>query len=199
MEWTKELQGKRCILRLSGLEDMDTILGFRNSGLVRPYFVYREIITPEVHRAWYKKEGEGGRAVQYLILAPDDREPLGVACLTRYEPAKAEAEWGIFLGKERAYGNGLAREAFRLLAAEGFQVLGLKRLRARVLADNLRSLKYHLAVGFREEQRVKKDGAEVIFLALERDRFFRQPAGLDRTAEPALTAQAPHRAPELGK
>ncbi len=151
---------------MASLEDMETILAMRNSDLVRPFFVYRETITPETHRAWYEKEVLGGRAVQYLIRM--DGEAVGVACVTRYNKEKKEAEWGIFLGKQKAYGQGVSQEAFWLLAPHAARVLGLAKLWARVLESNRRSLCYHSGLGFKEERREQIDSLEVVFMSMEK-------------------------------
>ncbi len=147
----KIIEGKTCLLRCAALSDTEDILRMRNSNLVRPYFLFQETITPEIHENWYHREVETGKAIQYMILEKETEKPLGVAYFSHIDRVNRQAEWGIYLGEERAYGRGISEEAFFLLAPACMEELSLHKLKMRALADNERSVRYHHGLGFRDE------------------------------------------------
>ena len=145
------IEGKQCGLRMAGLSDAPAILKMRNSDLVRLRFLYQETITPKIHEQWYHENVETGKALQYMILEKDTHAPLGVAYFSHIDRENRQAEWGIYLGEERAFGKGISREAFFLLAPPFMEEYDLHKLKMRALGDNERSIRYHHALGFRDE------------------------------------------------
>ena len=145
------IEGKKCTLRRAELTDTAAILKMRNSDLVRPKFLYQAAITPEIHENWYHENVETGKAVQYMILEKETGAPLGVAYFSHIDRKNRQAEWGIYLGEERAFGKGISKEAFFLLAPRVMEEYDLHKLKMRALADNERSVRYHHALGFRDE------------------------------------------------
>ena len=139
------------MLRIAELSDAPEILRMRNSDLVRLQFLYQETITPEIHEQWYHENVETGKALQYMILENGTQAPLGVAYFSHIDRKNRQAEWGIYLGEERAFGKGISREAFFLLAPQFMEEYGLHKLKMRALGDNERSIRCHRALGFREE------------------------------------------------
>ena len=145
------IEGKKCVLRIAGLSDAPEILRMRNSDPVRRRFLYQKTITPKLHERWYHENVETGKALQYLILEKETEAPLGVAYFSHIDRENRQAEWGIYLGEERAFGKGIPREAFFLLAPRFMEEYGLHKLKMRALGDNERSIRCHRALGFREE------------------------------------------------
>ncbi|MBQ9437044.1 MAG: GNAT family N-acetyltransferase [Lachnospiraceae bacterium] len=135
---------------------MEVILRFRNSMMVRNFFLYQKTITPAIHEEWYRSEVLTGKAIQYMILSKE-KEPLGVCYISRIDKENHSGEWGIYLGERKAYGSGIAREAAFLLLRYAFQELGFHKIRMRALAENERSIKYHASVGFEREGYLKDE------------------------------------------
>ncbi|MER7584772.1 GNAT family protein [Kitasatospora sp. NPDC097691] len=85
---------------------------------------------------------------------PQDATPIGQASLTLGE--HRDAHLGCVLGRE-FQGGGYGGEVTALLCDFGFRVLGLRRLEARVEADNTASAKVLTRLGFRPEGRARQD------------------------------------------
>jgi [ribosomal protein S5]-alanine N-acetyltransferase len=61
------------------------------------------------------------------------------------------AQFGIFVGEKRRWGQGLGREASRLLIGYAFGTLGLHRVELHVYAFNTRAFRTYQALGFVHE------------------------------------------------
>jgi len=66
------------------------------------------------------------------------------------------AEFGIFIGDKKYWGQGCGTEACRLIVDHGFRKLKLHRVYLRVLAYNIRGIKSYQKVGFKVEGRLKE-------------------------------------------
>ena len=112
----------------------------------------------------YAKYGFGRLAV---VLKGTDAF-IGFAGL-KYLPDRDEVDLGYRLVSAQ-WGKGLATEACRACVDWGFDVLGLERIIALVLPDNLASVRVLEKLGFAHEQDVEEDGAPARLYALHRDR-----------------------------
>ena len=94
-------------------------------------------------------EGERGGVV-LAIEQLDDAAVIGDVVLFHLDAAAGSAEIGWVMSPAAA-GRGLATEAVRALVDTAFSVYGLRRLVARIDADNVRSIALAERVGMRRE------------------------------------------------
>lgn len=94
-------------------------------------------------------EGERGGVV-LAIERLDDAAVIGDVVLFHLDAAAGSAEIGWVLSPAAA-GRGLATEAVRALVDTAFAVYGLRRLVARIDAENVRSIALAERVGMRRE------------------------------------------------
>lgn len=94
-------------------------------------------------------EGERGGVV-LAIERLDDSAVIGDVVLFHLDAAAGSAEIGWVLSPAAA-GRGLATEAVRALVDTAFSVYGLRRLVARIDAENVRSIALAERVGMRRE------------------------------------------------
>ncbi len=90
-------------------------------------------------------ETESGETLAYAITEIEGGEVLG--CVSLMHMANGEGELGYWVGVPY-WGRGMATRAARSLVAHGFEVLGLRRIQARVLSRNPASGKVLLRLGF---------------------------------------------------
>jgi len=88
---------------------------------------------------------EAGELLNYAITRAEDGELLGSVSLMHI--ARGEAELGYWVGVP-FWGRGIATAAARQLVHHGFDVLGLRRIHARVLSRNPASSRVLLGLGF---------------------------------------------------
>lgn len=106
-----------------------------------------EEFTLERLRSWY-----GSRSAQpdRLDLAVTDRatgELVGEVVLYEWDPKARSCTFRTLVGP-RGRGRGIGTEATRLIAAHGFEQLGLRRIQLEVYGHNARALRAYEKAGF---------------------------------------------------
>lgn len=118
---------------------------WRNSDAVSPFFLLDQV-TEDQHRAWLERNVRGEDARACVICA--DHVPLGLVYLPWFDRNARCGEIGIYL-YERGFRElrpaSVAYEQMMVLAAGE---LGLERLCARILEDNVSSIRFHERMGF---------------------------------------------------
>lgn len=165
------LRGRKVTLRPITAEDTNLIVRWRNDPAVYENFIFREPFTPEMHQRWLDTKIATGQVIQYIILAGDDRLPVGSVYFRDIDPRHESAEYGIFIGEESARGVGVGTETAILFTDFGHNVLHLHRIFLKVLDGNGIAKRSYEKAGFVEEglfrDMVKLDGRfhDVIFMS----------------------------------
>ena len=144
-------------LRPMTLDDTDLIVGWRNSEAVRRNFIYQELFTREGHENWMKNMVETGRVIQMIICSIDGDKPLGSVYIRDIDRQHSKAEYGIFIGEDRARGRGLGTAAARLMLEYCFRQEKLHRIYLRVFASNEPAIRSYEKAGFVREGLLRED------------------------------------------
>lgn len=135
-------------LRPVKLEDADLLLAWRNDSSVRQAMYTSHIITIEEHRNWLKKILSDDSCAWFVFEISG--ESSGVIGFSGLNSSNGRAQWTFHLRPDnRLPGAGTAMGLLALQQA--FDVMGVRKLEGEVLADNEKSLRFHLRLGFREE------------------------------------------------
>ncbi|WP_168209783.1 GNAT family N-acetyltransferase [Chromobacterium paludis] len=113
-------------------------------------------------RRFIEQQGAPRRNWQLAIIRRDDGELIGSVGL-RDGAAAGVASFGLELA-ESSWGQGLAREAGRLLLDAGFNQLGLRRIEADTAEGNLPARRLAASLGFVEGP--ARDGRATLALSL---------------------------------
>jgi RimJ/RimL family protein N-acetyltransferase len=185
------LRTERLLLRPHRLEDLDDLVRFHSDPeVVRwiPWPVRDRAATEETLRV---KLGQGVPVRgEWLVLAAELLETgtvIGEVLLKWDGEVDRQGELGFAFGREHQ-GHGYAAEAARALVGFGFDQLGLRRVVAVCIEQNLASARLLQHLGFRlEERRVdvlhKGERVAQLVLALTAEEWRRepvQPDGADR-------------------
>lgn len=129
-------------------EDTDTIVMFRNSDAVRPYFIDQEPLTPKLHMWWLKEHVSTGKALQGIIVMKDTKCPIGTVYMKQLDTKNPE--FGYYIGKEEMKGKAYATRAGKGLItyAQKAGMLEGKHMIARAFEDNIRSVRGLESLGF---------------------------------------------------
>lgn len=145
------LTGERVRLRLLAEADLPMILAWRNQPHIRQWFVHSEPITWEQHCGWYTQYAQ--RDNDFLFVVEETQrlhKPVGQVALYNITWAEQRAEYGrLLIGAPDALGQGLAKEATRLLLTWACGQLGLQQITLDVFTTNHRALALYHACGFR--------------------------------------------------
>src|SRR3989344_626015 len=84
------------------------------------------------------------------------RAHIGTLALSSISRKEKRAEFGIFIGDKKYWGQGFGTEAGKLLLRYGFKTLGLHRIYLSVIGFNIRAIKSYERIGFRVEGRARQ-------------------------------------------
>lgn len=151
------LEGETIKLRLMEKEDTDYIVKWRNEDFVRKNFIYRGPFTREGHERWIREMIETGRVVQFIICERENGQPVGSVYLRDIDPVHHKAEYGVFIGEEKALGKGYGTQAAGLMVQYAFEQLKLHKVMLRVLAENVQARRSYEKAGFVQEAYLQEE------------------------------------------
>ena len=151
------IQGQQIYLRPITVQDTELVVGWRNQEQVVRNFIYRKPVTIDDHMSWIENKVATGHVHQFVVCLCDDDTPVGSVYLQKFEEENRKAESGVFLGNADIKGKGIGTEAVMLLVKYGFDVLGLHKIVARVLAYNSASIRLHEKAGYVQEAYLKDE------------------------------------------
>lgn len=132
-------------LRLAGQEDMDLLFLWANDPSVRKNSFSEDEIPYEEHRQWYQTLLTDQKRRQYLYIC--NGVPMGQV---RISLSEEDAEISYSIGKEYR-GMGHAKKMLQLLQEQVQEDYPyLKRLSAKVKADNTPSQRAFLHLGYQK-------------------------------------------------
>ena len=167
----ERIMGNKIYIRPITLDDTDWIVRLRNSKFVQGYFIWRDLLTCDMHRNWMKSKVFTGEVVQYVICEMD-ATPIGSVYYRDIDHATSSAEIGIFID-EKYVGLGYGSDAMDIFIKLGFEHMKLHTINLRVVDSNGRARHVYERMGFtkvREEVAKSQPAGEeltVVFMKLQ--------------------------------
>ena len=149
------IYGERVTLRPLQLEDAELVVQWRNDPEIRKQLFSQEPLTIESHLEWFRRPKSN--RLDFVICLHESERPIGTVNYTHIDFQNGKAESGKMLGDRTQWGKGLAKEAFRLWLAFGFESLNLTYIYVRILSGNLRNIKLNERLGFQVERVLPKE------------------------------------------
>lgn len=132
------------LLRLTE-EYIELVRQHRNSDAVRNTMEYREIITPEMQREWFRKI-DNERNNYGLIFVND--KPIGLISGTEIDwQQMITGNGGIFIWDENFKETLYPAKAALLMTDWGFY-MGMRKNYVRILSSNVKSIAFNLSLGY---------------------------------------------------
>ncbi|MNJ17315.1 UDP-4-amino-4,6-dideoxy-N-acetyl-beta-L-altrosamine N-acetyltransferase [compost metagenome] len=134
------------IIRPMTARDLVRVLEWRNHPEVRRYMYTQHEIGLDEHRQWFENSQSNGS--RHLLIFEKQGEPLGFVNITESIPGHI-ADWGFYLAPEAPKGTGrlLGKTALEF----AFDTMQLHKVCGQALGFNIRSIRFHLALGFIQE------------------------------------------------
>lgn len=105
--------------------------------------------TEESIKKWI--DFHNNRDDEALFLICDNGKPIGHIGLYKINKQSRNAEIGILIGSPKLHGKGYGTQSTKALTEFGFKELGLHRITALVLEENIPSCKMFEKCGYKQE------------------------------------------------
>ncbi len=141
-------------------DDTNNIVTWRNNPRVRNNFIWQKTLTESIHLNWIKSMISTGKAVQFIIVNLNRggvMEDIGSVYFSDIDYEHHKAEYGIFIGVDKAVGCGYGTIACKLMCQYGFETLKLHKIFLRVFTNNLRAIRSYEKAGFNHEGLLRDD------------------------------------------
>ena len=132
-------------------EDSELIIRWRNSNLVRPFFIDQNLFTLESHMKWFESMIMTQKAFQFIVYDKKTDRPFGCAYLRDYDRANKKIEYGTFIGEKDCQGKGYGTQMAEIACEYAFNNLDIHKVFARVISSNKASSRSFEKAGFTKE------------------------------------------------
>jgi RimJ/RimL family protein N-acetyltransferase len=120
--------------------------------------IWKTVLSPRYYVSkYYEKKWTEERInnqqnnLTLVVCDRENGESIGFVHLTNIDYRNRKASFGKLIGEKQYWGKGYATEATMLMLYHGFYELGLERIEARQLIDNVASIKVNKKCGFQNE------------------------------------------------
>lgn len=150
---------ERLLLREFTMDDLPAVLAYQQDPRYRRYYPEQHGTEAETRRLVqrfvdYQQEEPRGR-YQWAVLLPEDGRLIGNGGIRIQSFETMEADIGYELNPEH-WGRGYASELAAALVRFGFTELGLHRITAHCVAENVASARVLEKAGLRQEGRLRE-------------------------------------------
>lgn len=129
-------------------DKIELVRRWRNDPKIQQYMEYREYITSEMQRSWFNKINNDNN--YYFIIEWNGNE-VGLINLKDYDPISSSAETGIFIWDDASLNGMVSYKATYCMHDWAYYVLGLKKITAHILNDNIRCQRFTQKQGYKIE------------------------------------------------
>lgn len=153
-----ELETEQLLLRKMRPDDAGEIFAYASDPEVTRYMRWETHRTIDDSRAYLDLVAgkyEGGGEPDWGIVYKESGRFIGTCGFTEYSPEHSRIELGYVLAKE-FWGRGIMPEAVRAMIRFGFEDLGLNRIEARCIAENVASASVMEKAGMSYEGTLRK-------------------------------------------
>lgn len=126
--------------------DLELVLSWRNHRDVRRYMFTQHEIALIEHQIWFERAAKNPH--KHLLIFEASSTPQGFVQLTQLDCGLV-AEWGFYASPDAPKGTGRRMGLAALRYA--FEQIGLHKLCGQALAYNEPSIRFHRALGFKQE------------------------------------------------
>ncbi len=143
-------KSKNLIFRMPEERDIDLWMNWVNDPEVTAQLILDPPFTREDEEDFFEMAITD---LTQIVLSVDDKKtkkPIGITHLQTFPLNPFSAEFGILIGEKEFWGRGIGTEITRQMEKIAFQDLGLRKIVARVFAENTASQKIFRKLGFRE-------------------------------------------------
>lgn len=108
-------------------------------------------VSTSYEKKWMEDAIFDNNNIRLAVCLIEDGRYIGNVSITNINTANRSGASNILIGDHSCWGHGIGSEAYKLLLDYAFNERGFHRIEARVLEDNIASIKMHQKCGYRIE------------------------------------------------
>jgi len=126
-------------------EDIELVRQWRNSPQVVERMEYREYITPEMQKEWFRSISNLNNFYFVIIF---QGEKIGVINVKEIDWKSRKLESGIFIPDEKYWGTFVPSIVSIMLTQMFFRIFGWDHYYAHIMKTNQRAIQYNRSLGY---------------------------------------------------
>lgn len=126
-------------------EKIELVRQWRNNPKISQYMEYREYITVDMQKKWFKKISNDNN---FFFLVVVNNKEIGLVDIKDIDYVRNCGESGIFLWDDSFLGKQISYRSLLALHDFAFDTLHLSLLISHILDNNVRSQKSYMSLGF---------------------------------------------------
>ncbi|NQV03448.1 MAG: GNAT family N-acetyltransferase [Bacteroidia bacterium] len=126
-------------------EDIELVRQWRNSPQIAERMEFREYITPEMQKVWFKSISNLNNLYFVIIY---HEEKIGVINVKNVDWKNRQLESGIFIPDEKFWGTFVPSIVSIMLTQMFFRIFGWDHYYAHIMKTNERAIKYNKSLGY---------------------------------------------------
>jgi RimJ/RimL family protein N-acetyltransferase len=126
-------------------EDIELVRQWRNSQQINQFMEYREQISPEMQKKWFKSIDN---ADNYFFIIEYKGEKIGLVSTNNVDKEKGSSDGGIFIWDKKYYETFVPVWASLTLLESNFAVFRAQKSFIKVLKTNKRAQQLNLHLGY---------------------------------------------------
>jgi UDP-4-amino-4,6-dideoxy-N-acetyl-beta-L-altrosamine N-acetyltransferase len=159
-------------------QDIELIRYWRNKPFIRNTMQYRELITAEMQKEWFKRINN---KYNYYFIIEADGKKIGLINYKDPAPNTGEAEGGIFIWDKKYWGTPIPVFASLTMLEVMYETLALKDNSIVTVAKaNTRALTFNKSLGYEIYEDYKNE--DFYKLILTKERYFEKTIRLKKAA-----------------
>ena len=150
------IRGKNIQLRPMTFDDLHLKVQWYNDPDVRKTLILDEVLELEKTIQWFET-AKNCDSRQDLTIETDSARPIGMISLVNIDLKQKTAEIVLVIGDKEYWGKGVMLEAESLLIQWAFDTMGIKKIWAQTISENIASLITMKKLGFEIDNTVKQE------------------------------------------
>lgn len=126
-------------------DKIELIRQWRNDPKISQYMEFRDYITPEMQIKWFDSINNDQN---YFFIIEFKGKEIGLINIKDIDKDKGEGESGVFIYADEYLSTDVSYRAHLCLFDYFFDILGYKSIKAHIIGDNTRAIRFSLFLGF---------------------------------------------------
>lgn len=143
--------GKNIKIRSLQKTDNKIFAEWQDLDEVNRYFPNKNFLNEIKNKSWVDTKIRDKNGIYFVIFDAKNNTNIGMTILENIDKKRFMASWGIYISQKKFMKKDYVFEASNLILSYAFENLGMRKVSACSLANNIQGRNFHKKLGFVEE------------------------------------------------